>query len=263
MSQPWRENALACVSRCRVSNSVVYDSKSSSGRIQEGSAEMPLDMTPITIVAVVMVGYDDMRRLQFFNRVPKSRGAHRTGAPCDPTCWGINCCGIISRGSRESALNASCRMSFVPTNASVKLSLPASFRPKQLHRADFQRTWVSGSRSFTVVFVALSHCYLSDRGNVLALSPINPSPRDHWTHDIHTCRVSCDVPFSLPFSVSYHARIIGCYLQPQECGRRYENTNKNSRCRHLELGSREPFRSYLLLEAGSRGHVPAQAGDTL
>lgn len=34
-----------------------------------------------------------------------------------------------------------------------------------------------------MVFVALSHCYLSDRGNVLALSPINPSPRGRWTHD--------------------------------------------------------------------------------
>lgn len=39
-----------------------------------------------------------------------------------------------------------------------------------------ERSRVSSSRSFMVVLVALSHCYLSDRGNVLALSPINPSP---------------------------------------------------------------------------------------
>jgi len=34
-----------------------------------------------------------------------------------------------------------------------------------------------------VVLVALSHRYLSERGNVLALSPINPSPRSRWTYD--------------------------------------------------------------------------------
>jgi len=34
-----------------------------------------------------------------------------------------------------------------------------------------------------VVLVALSHRYLSERGNVLALSPINPSPPSLWTYD--------------------------------------------------------------------------------
>lgn len=33
-----------------------------------------------------------------------------------------------------------------------------------------------------MVFVALSHYYLLDRGNVLALSSINP--RGCWTHDM-------------------------------------------------------------------------------
>jgi len=82
----------------------------------------------ISVLAVVMVGYGDMRCLRFFNRVPKSRGAHRTGAPCDPTCW-VNHRGIISRGSRESALNASRRMSFVPTSEPLEFNrslLPAT-----------------------------------------------------------------------------------------------------------------------------------------
>ncbi|EZA50857.1 hypothetical protein X777_10490 [Ooceraea biroi] len=43
---------------------------------------------------------------------------------------------------------------------------PRAGRDKQLQRADSQRSRVSGSRSFMVVLVALSHCYLSDRGNV-------------------------------------------------------------------------------------------------
>lgn len=105
----------------------------------------------------------------------------RTASFFSPASWKL---GGLTRhrfgGDPESNLLLS-----VPLPSFFFHSLPASFRPKQLHRADFQRTWVSGSRSFTVVFVALSHCYLSDRGNVLALSPINPSPRDHWTHDIH------------------------------------------------------------------------------
>lgn len=70
---------------------------------------------------------------------------------------------------------------------SVSLSwhiYPSLFWPVERGAAaDFQRTRVSGSWSFTVVFVALSH-YFSDCGNVLALSSINPSPRGCWIHDI-------------------------------------------------------------------------------
>jgi len=90
-----------------------------------------------------MVGYGDMRCLRFFNRVPKSRGAHRTGAPCDPTCW-VNYRGIISRGSRESALNASRRMSFVP--ASEPLEFNRSLLPATL---DFPRM----ARCLLVIFL--------------------------------------------------------------------------------------------------------------
>ncbi|KAL0111757.1 hypothetical protein PUN28_013149 [Cardiocondyla obscurior] len=60
---------------------------------------------------------------------------------------------------------------------------PSPFRSAGEAAADFKRTRVSGSRSYRTVFVVPSRHYLSDRGNVLALSSINPSPRVRRSHD--------------------------------------------------------------------------------